>query len=231
MGMREQDLGVKWFNTDFYPKSRTSRAVHLEDGVLPRLREDAITLFTPWGPRYGYEARGIQIREGDKEHQVLLFLQQLLRQWREKMPDKAFRWVFLAADLYGTRINSLPREVVGGYFESLAEWLRTLLPSAEFQLWSELDATAEPYRQAVRENFRTLVPDKLLARAEATAKAMGRGSSATEYLVERLAEAAFIEETLQPIKISCVGRHKDDGVDGNLPRLYFVPESLHAPWF
>jgi len=59
---------------------------------------------------------------------------------------------------------------------------------------------------------------------------MGKGGDPKEYLVERLAEAMFIETTLHPIKISCVARHKDDKVDWELPRLYFLPERLHAPW-
>lgn len=229
--MREQDAGVKWFNTQFYPTRKTGRAVRLEDGVLPRLREEEITLFTPWGPRYSFESRGVTMREGDKEVEALKFLAMLLRELQQNMPGKTFRWLFLGADLYGTRINSLPCEVVADYFASLEEWLQRLLPLATFQRWSQRDDEAEPYRQAVRENFAELVRPSVIARANLTAHAMGRNSSAREYLVERVAEAILIEETLRPIKISCVGRHKDDGVDGDLPRLYFLSERLHAPWF
>lgn len=228
--MKEQDAGVKWFNTVFYPQKKTGRAVRYEDGILPRLREKEITLFTPWGPRYSWESRGAVIQDGDREVEVLNFLVVLLGELRQNMPDKNFRWVFLGADLYGTRINNLPVEVVARYFDSLVQWLPRVLPMAEFQLWSQLDSVAEEYRREVRANFDNLVSYSILSRANQTARAMGRNSSAKEYLVERLAEAMFIERTLKPVKISCVARHKDDDVDWELPRLYFLPERLHAPW-
>lgn len=228
--MKEKDAGVKWFNTIFYPQKKTGRAVRYEDGILPRLREKEITLFTPWGPRYSWESRGEDIKEGDDEVEVLNFLAALIGELRQNMPDKTFHWVFLGADLYGTRINNLPVEVVKNYFDSLAQWLPRVLPTAEFRLWSQLDSTVEEYRQEVRADFDNLVSYNILSRANKTALAMGRNSSAKEYLIERLAEAIFIERTLKPIKISCVGRHKDDEVDWRLPRLYLIPGHLHAPW-
>jgi hypothetical protein len=228
--MREQDAGVKWFNTVFYPQRKTGRAVRYEDGVLPRLRAREVTLFTPWGPRYGWEKRGAVIRKEDKETQALNFLAGLLREWECKMPDKTFRWVFLGADLYGTRINNLPGESVSNYFTSLAEWLTKVLPAAEFRLWSESSDAAEKYRRIIRKNFEAFVDFDLLLRANRTARVMRRGGDPREYLVERLAEAMFVEEILHPIKISCVARRKDDKVDWDLPRLYFLPEPLQAPW-
>ncbi len=228
--MKEQDLGVKWFNTIFYPQKKTARAVRYEDGVLPRLREQEVTLFTPWGPRYSWESRGVSIKEGDREVEVLNFLATLLNEWRENMPDKNFRWVFLGADLYGTRINKLPKEVVSDYFANLAEWLVQILPEVEFRLWSEFDEAAEGYRQTIRKNFDHFVDHDLWLRADQTAQAMDKGGDPSEYLVERLAEAMFIEATLRPIKISCVRRDKDDKVDWELPRLYFLLEHLHAAW-
>src|SRR3989344_5799754 len=151
--MKEQDAGVKWFNTVFYPQRKTGRAVRYEDGILPRLREKEITLFTPWGPRYSWESRGVVIQEGDREAEVLDFLAALLGEFRQNMPDKNFRWVFLGADLYGTRINNLPVEVVASYFESLVQWLRRVLPMVEFRLWSQLDGVAEEYRRGLRAQF------------------------------------------------------------------------------
>lgn len=228
--MKEMDTGVKWFNTIFFPQRKTARAARYEDGVLPRLREKDITLFTPWGPRYGWEDRGTVIQEGDKEVEVLSVLTKLLGELQQNMPDKSFRWVFLGADLYGTRINNLPDEVVARHFDSLALRLNRVVPSAEFLLWSELDNIAEEYRREVCADFDSLISHSILTRAHQTAHAMGRNSSAKEYLVERLAEAMVIEHTLKPIKISCVARYKDDDVDWELPRLYFLPERLHAPW-
>ncbi len=226
--MKEKDLGVKWFNTIFYPQRKTGRAVRYEDGVLPRLREKEVTLFTPWGPRYSWETRGEFIQNEDKEVKVLYFLAEMLGEWKTNMLGKAFRWVFLGADLYGFRINPLPVEVVKHYFDSLAKWLPQILPGAEFHLWSEFDEKAEIYRRKVRDNFDEYIPLVLLWRAMETAKHIG--GDPKQYLIERLAEAMLIEETLHPIKISCVARNKDDTVDWELPRLYFVPEHLLAPW-
>jgi len=228
--MKESDAGVKWFNTIFYPQKKTGRAVRYENGVLPRLRKKDVTLFTPWGPRYSWENRGAVIQEDDKEIEVLNFLVALLGEFRQNMPDKNFRWIFLGADLYGTRINNLPVEVVTNYFNSFTKWLRQLLPIADFLIWSQLDSVAKEYRREVRTNFDDLISYTILSRANSTARAMGKNSSAKDYLVERLAEATFIERALKPIKISCVARHKDDDVDWELPRLYFLPERLHAPW-
>ncbi len=228
--MKEQNPGVKWFNTVFYPQNKIARAVRYEDGVLPRLREQKVTFFTPWGPRYSWESRGAAIEGRDKEIEVLNFLSVLFTEWQQNMPNKSFRWVFLGADLYGTRINNLPREVVANYFVSLAGCLARILPTAEFRLWSQFNDVAEGYRRRIRENFDDFVDYDLLLRANQTAKAMGKGGDPKEYLVERLAEAMLIEETLRPIKISCVSRRKDDKVDWELPRLYFLPERLCAPW-
>lgn len=227
---KEQNVGIKWFNTEFYPQRKTCRSVRYEDGVLPRLREREITLFTPWGPRYSWESRGAIIKEDDKEVEALNFLKALIDELRQNMPDKIFRWVFLGADLYGTRINNLPVEAVKDYFCSLSEWLSQVLPTAEFWLWSQLGSNAEEYRQEIRTNFNNFISNDILLRANKTAQAMGRNSSAKEYLIERLTEAVFIEKTLKPIKISCVARNKDDVIDYQLPRLYFLPERLHAPW-
>ncbi len=228
--MKELDLEVRWFNVDFYPKTYTCRAARYEDGVLPRLRTQNISLFSPWGPRYSWESRGAVIREDDKEVKVLDFLASILGKLRQNMPKKNFSWLFLGADLYGTKINNLPTEVVASYFGSLREWLTQILPEVEFVLWSSLNDIAESYRQQVKDDFRKYVSPNLLLAATKTAQGMRLGSDSKEYLVERIAEAMLIEEKLCPIKISCVGRHKDEHVDWELPRLYLLPENLWAPW-
>lgn len=228
--MKETDQGVKWFNTIYYPTNRTFRAVLYEEKILPRLREEKITLFTPWGPRYDFTERGTHVRDGDKEVEVLRFLSNIISSWREQMPGKEFSWIFLGADLYGTRINGLGAEAVSNYFESLRFWLSRLIPKATFRLWSDFDTEAEDYRRKIASNFGQYADCDLLERAEKTAKGMNRGSSAREYLVERFAEALLIEEKFRPIKISCVNRSKDTTVDLDLPRLYFLPERLLAPW-
>jgi hypothetical protein len=228
--MKEQDVGIKWFNTVFYPEKNTGRAVRYRDGILDRLRQQEIVLFTPWGPRYSFESRGVTIRDSDKEMEVLKFLANFFAELQQNMRGKRFRWMFLGADLYGSRINNLPQDVVSSYFDSLRERLNQVLPVAEFSLWSQFDSLAELYRERVRTDFKDLITPEVMVRAMQTARAMGRNSSAHDYLVERLAEATLIENNFRPIKISCVARHKDHIVDWNLPRLYLVPKHLHAPW-
>ncbi|MEK7610983.1 MAG: hypothetical protein AAB486_01250 [Patescibacteria group bacterium] len=225
----EQDLGVKWFNTVFYPQRKTARAVRYEDGVLPRLRENEINLFTPWGPRYHWRERGTQIRPTDKEIVVLRFLSRILGEWQENMPEKKFTWLFLGADLYGTRINGLPEEPVGAYFENLRRWLAEILPLAKFRLWSEFDQEAGLLREGIRNDLHQRLSLPIINQARKTAVVMS-GGAAEAYLTERLTEADLIETLYRPIKVSAVGRHKDEMVDGNLPRLYFLPEPLWAPW-
>lgn len=229
------DPEIKWFNTIFYPRNKIARAVEYEHGVLARLHGygcvgPEIILFTPWGPRYDCEKRGIEIKPGDKEIETLNFLAALLAKWQEKMPNKKFHWIFLGADLYGTRINNLPENAVAEYFASLARWLAQILPEAEFRLWSEFDKEVGNSRRNIWENFGDFVDSNLLIRAQKTAQAMGNGSDPKAYLVERITEAIFIEDTYRPIKISCVPKYKDDKVDWILPRLYLVPTHLHAPW-
>ncbi len=228
--MKEIDHGVRWFNATYYRNNKVFSAVLYEEKILPRLRENKVTLFTPWGPRYSFAERGTEIDSQDKEVEVLKFLSKMIACLKAAMPEKEFSWIFLGADLYGTRINGLDLESVRNYFDWLQMWLSDLIPEATFKLWSEFDLEAEAYRQEVANNFAKYSNPKLLERAERTAKGMGRGSSAREYLVERFAEALLIEERFRPIKVSCVNRGKDATVDLELPRLYFLPENLQAPW-
>ncbi len=228
--MKETDQGVKWFNTIYYPNNKVFGAVHYEDRVLPRLRKNKVVLFTPWGPRYSSAERGVEIESQGKEIEVLRFLSDMIACWKARMGEKEFSWIFLGADLYGTRINPLNKESISDYFEWLRLWLSDLIPEATFRLWSEFDIKAEAYRQEVVNNFDSLSNPGLLERAERTAKAMGFGSSGKDYLVERFAEATLMEEKFEPIKISCVHPSKDATVDLKLPRLYLLPDKLLAPW-
>lgn len=229
--MKEVDPGVKWFRTVWYPENKTGRSPLFEDRVLPRLRQEEVTLFTPWGPRYGWESRGLVIQQGDKEMEVLNFLAAMFGKWKQNMPGKVFNWLFLGADLYGTRINNLPEEVVRDYFSSLNKRLMEILPTAKFRLWSKFDKTAETYRQTAEANFDKYINRSFFLRTVQTAKAIGGDEdTARAYIIERMAEAELVNDLFQPIKVSCVARGKDDVVDRELPRLYLLPENLHAPW-
>lgn len=225
----DNDQGIKWFNCSFYPTRKVCRAHRLEDGVIPRLRQGDVTLFSPWGPRYS-EARGSIINPQDKEVKVLQLMADLWEEFKQNLPGRKWRWLFLGADLYGTRINNLPHDRVSDYFLSLEEWISKLLPTAEFRLWSDYDEEAEKYRLVAKEKWQEWVSLGIRQRAQLTAKRMGRGSNPVDYIVERLAEADLIEEHYHPIKMSLVSRAKDVEVDHDLPRLYFLPADLHAPW-
>jgi len=224
---------VKWFVMEFYPSRRVGRAVLLEEKLIPRLEEGEITFFTPWGPRYSYLERGTTIKPSDKEWLTLDYLSKSMEEIKSHAEWRKVHWIFLAADLYGTKINGLPEEAVREYFMSLQEAINEIIPQAEFQYWSEYGSIAMPYRASMSElidsGFCQLDTD-LLKRAQTTASKMQRNSDPTEYLMERAIEAMVIEEMYQPIKLSCVERYKDDKVDLGLPRLYIVPEELTAPW-
>jgi len=223
---------MKWFVEEFYPKRKTGRACLLEEKILPRLGEYSVTLFTPWGPRYHWEERGVAIKEGDKEIATLRYLADIFSEINRRAENRTFRWVFLAADLYGTGINKLPDKMVGDYFASLSIWLKELIPESELVYWSAWQGEAEHYRRIVESLFSEFgeINPKLLDRAQATASKMESAGEALAYLKERAVEALLIEELLSPIKISCVERHKDDKVDLDLPRLYLLPPELTAPW-
>ncbi len=229
--MREQDQAVKWFNTEFYPPLHKGlgHSVRYDDGVLPRLRRSRIIFFTPWGPRYGWSQRGTTIVDGDREVALLRYLAELYASLADRFGSDRLSWLFLGADLYGTKINSLPPEVVVDYFASLRGWIGRLLPTAEFRLWSEFDHQAESFRRLFRGRVKAFVGPEVIDQADKVARHRG-SADAQPYLVERLAEAALIELIYEPIKLSCVDSRKDSEVDLDLPRLYLVPPGLRAPW-
>ncbi len=198
---KEKDPGVKWFNVEFYPENYSGHAVHYHerDGVLDRLRQPTVTFFTPWGPRYSWERRGTEILPEHKEMQTLQHLANLFEQMKNNMPRKQWRWVFVGADLYGTRINKLPEEAVFAYFESLKRRLGEMIPEAEFHLWSTYDAQVEEKRRLIREKgLRELIPGNVLLGAQLVAGKGAFTGSAMDYLVERIAEAQLVEELFHP---------------------------------
>lgn len=221
---------IQWWHLHFYPTIKVQSAGRYYEGVLPRLREQKIFLFTPWGPRYKHQERGTLIRSQDKEVQALRFFAGFLAELSQNMPSKSFHWLFMGADLYGTRINHLPEKVVSEYFDSFAQWLGEIIPMAKFCLWSAFDKLADLYRQRAREGFDELIDQGVLSRATETAQRMRRNSSAREYLVERLAEAMLVEGQFRPVKVSLAPSDKDHLVDWELPRIYVVPKDIRAPW-
>ncbi len=233
--MKQNDSGVKWFVTDYYPSHRTGRAVHMEgkNGILDRLSRKEITFFTPLGPRYDWEKRGIKVLLDDAEARLLRFLKQNVYMPMEVLfSRKDFKWIFLGADSYGSNINNLPSDVVRNYFLEMGNLVKTIFPNPKvsFELWSSYEELAMPYKEKVQLDIAKYVPSHIRSNAKSVAEKMGLGGNHSEYLVERVAEALLIDDLYHPIKISCVARYKDDYVDVNLPRLYLVPSSNHAPW-
>lgn len=218
--------GLVWFHSQLFPAMSCGRPTRYENGVLPRLAEPKVTVFIPWGPRYAWRERGVSIQGNDKEVVTLRRLAHIQRQLSSHMPATKWDWFFLAADLYGFRLNHLEPAIVKDYFGSLSEWLPKLIPDAKLRYWSEFDEQAKPVRDQLAKEPISL---SLLSRAEQTAERGGFGN-AKNYLIERMTEARLIEELYRPIKMSLAPKHKDVGVDGNLPCIYMVPKTLQAPW-
>lgn len=228
--MKEQDLGVKWFNTLFYPEHRVARAVryHDPDGTLTRLRAPKITLFTPWGPCYN-QHRPLAERGYTRERRTLEYLASLLTQWQSKLHEREWKWIILAADRYGTTLNSLPESWVEEYFGEVQALTRSIFPAASFERWSTHAEVANEERERATWELNQRVSWSIQERARKTAGRRSFGDP-NAYLVERLTEAFYHERTEHPIKISLAPPHKDSQVDADLPRLYLVPEELRTPW-
>lgn len=225
---RETDPGIKWFNCRWYPSHKQEGSVqyHTADGTLTRLRKPQVTLFTPWGPCYHPES--LATRGYDRERRTLAFLAETLWQLEMNLP-REWRWILLGADLYGTRLNGLSDEAVHTYFAKVSMLVHEYLPQAEWHLWSAYDTLVQTKRGQAEAELPRRISGTVKQRAKHTSERRGFGSFES-YLIERLTEAFYVEETWAPIKLSLAPRHKDSEVDAELPRLYVVPPELRTPW-
>lgn len=216
-----------WFRNNYH-HYRRARAERFDDGIIPRLEAGQIKFFTPWGPRYDYQIRGEEVLQEHAEERLLEFLAAWLKSWPEEHAAN-ISWIFLAADSYGTEVNKLPSTVVENYFRSIRTRVDFHFGSkAQFVYWSQLREVAMPYRKTAELRHLPLLNPEILKRAERIAAR--RGGDAKQYLIERMAEALYMEAIHKPIKVSCASRQDDGGIDLNLPRLYIVPNILHRPW-
>ncbi|OHB20199.1 MAG: hypothetical protein A2666_00965 [Parcubacteria group bacterium RIFCSPHIGHO2_01_FULL_47_10b] len=227
-----EDPSFRWFHTIFYPTHKTESAYRYEeeDGVCSRMLEKRVTLFTPWGPKYSCQEKGVTLLSGSPETKTLLRLREIWDMLTMHMPDRTFSWEFLFADWYGYGINNLPQPSVLEYFRNMEYMLAEYLPDAVFTYWSAMRELAQPFREHAHVHLETMVSSEVVQDAQATAQKLGCAGNPSDYLVERIAEARFIEETLHPVKISCVRSQKNREVDGNIPCLYLLPQRFHAPW-
>lgn len=195
-----------------------------------RLNGIPLPLFIPWG----YRPTG----EPSIEYKVLDRIQQYAEMFKKRrIPVEP---LIMPADLYATEINGVDQNQVNGYFSFITEeakirgfkvipWSR-IRRENETQYQNDVSNLSENIIRGLLENP---VVDKTL---EAAAKRVTVKSnqairlSAFAYLRERICEANIIEKRYQPIKLSLVGKNKDNGVDRNLPRLYIIPEEQQFPW-
>ena len=147
----------------------------------------------------------------------------------------------MPADLYATEVNNYDESAATGY----TEWLKYLTDRFGYEMkpWSSIRQDNQAEYDRLREKT-TL--DSIEANSELNARlgkayitAKKRSGYATiekqrdagfAYVRERLCEATIVEAVYEPIKFSCVEPGKDGPLDGELPRLYLVPNGLRFPW-
>jgi hypothetical protein len=208
---------------------------------LARAREtdSPVTLFVPWGinPEWIETAEDINLNSPEAEvlGRIKAF-QELLAANRIKS-----QVLLMPADLYATEVNNFDSSVANSYME----WLKYLADKFGYETkpWSEIRQENQTEYDRLRQKItleRIEANDELRARlskAYLTAKKRSgyetwgqQKEAALAYVTERLCEAVIVEEKYQPIKVSCVEPGKDGPLDGEIPRLYLIPDSLRFPW-
>ncbi|MBT3406323.1 hypothetical protein HN419_04085 [Candidatus Woesearchaeota archaeon] len=193
---------------------------------------DELFLFTPWGPRYGYETRGTEIKENDAETKALEELAEVTKGIRDTGMNVTN--LLMYADLYGTDVNGLPVNVVRAYGQSLKQTAVDRLQDPLVKPWSVIRSGAQDMYDAlcaqVSEMFGTYVSEgtfeKMVKVGERFNPGSGRESS-RKYCIERVVEARMIDLLYDPIKASMVIPEKDE-LDGSLKRVYVI--NNRAPW-
>jgi hypothetical protein len=205
--------------------------------ILVKLWEKSVSgeelfLFTPWGPRYGYETRGTEIEPGDKEDVALEELAKTTSDIRKA--GFSVTNLLMYADLYGTEVNGLPVDVVRAYGQSLKKAATNRLQDPLVKPWSAIRMDAQTMYAAlcaqISEMFGTYVSEgtfeKMVKVGERFNPGSGRESS-RKYCIERVVEARMIDLLYDPIKASMVIPEKDE-LDGSLKRVYVI--NNRAPW-
>ncbi len=195
-----------------------------------RLAGVPLTLFVPWGVR----PQGVIRLEPTVLDIVEKFQANIAKR---NIPTQV---LLMPADIYATDINSINPRKTGNYFATIKE----LAQAKGFMVkpWSEI---REENRDEYERRSSELTPaeiDNLLGRGkvlEAFSTSSRRSGytrqrdierAAYAYLRERVCEAEIVEAQYKPIKVSAVGKNKDNLVDRDLPRVYIVPEAYQFPW-
>lgn len=213
-----------------------------------RTTNGLLTLFVPWGVNTKYQGEGAAAMAvsipGSAEMRVL----QRIKCAQDQLTGNSVpsQVLLMPADLYATEVNNYDQSTVDAYLERL----RLMVDMCGFggiaiKPWSEIRsenrAEYDRVKTVVQERLQNADQNKKLA-----ATMRGLTSSAEKrsgydkmeeqqaamqrYVVERLCEAEIIESQYIPIKVSCVGPQKDGVLDGNIPRVYLIPEKDRAPW-
>lgn len=196
-----------------------------------RVNGSTLTLFVPWGVR----PTGIPRLETDVIKRLVSLESSLSSR------DVNAQILIMPADVYATEVNN---QVDPGQVMRYFAFIENIAKQNGFSVkpWSEIRSENLGIYQRRVEELTEEEITKFLSPAnfqEALGAASRRSGYNTEedvrkaafaYLRERICEAEIIENTYQPIKVSVTSRNRDDGVDGNLPRIYIIPANLQFPW-
>ncbi len=188
--------------------------------------QEPLALFTPWGPKYTYKEKGVEV--GEPEIRTLKELEGIMSYFRQELGIPV-KWYIMLADTYGTEINGLPEDAVNAYFSNLEKEIQKM-PYFDALWWSRTKA-CDRYTELesqIRSRFFDYVSPEIFEKNIGKSRKFGGDvSNATAYSVERLVEGLLIEEMYAPLKISLVAS-KNDVLDGPLRRIYVVEN--RKPW-
>lgn len=209
--------------------SRQSQPDFFPDGSYDR---QLLCLFVPWGVRPKGEF-------GDLEKTVLERIRSLQVILNKRGINAQV--LIMPADLYATEINrQVGNDEAEKYFERVTLWSN--MTGFFAKPWSNIrqDNLAEYQKRSTEltnEEITKILGKNIVNEAlEAAGRRSGYNDKAEiekaafAYLRERICEAEIIETVYKPIKVSAVGKNKDNGVDRELPRIYILPSELQFPW-
>jgi hypothetical protein len=189
-------------------------------------------LFVPWGVRPEGEF-------GDPEKAAL----EKIRSLQVILNNRGVnaQVLIMPADLYATEVNrQVSNDDAAKYFDNVTLWANYRGFFAK--PWSEIrqdnriiyqERTAKLTNEEIAKILgKNIVNEALEAagRRSGYNDKVGIEKAAFAYLRERICEAEIIETAYKPIKVSAVGKNKDNGVDRELPRIYILPSELQFPW-